>query len=444
MRVGLDVGGTKTDAVVVDDDGGIAARIRLATGWGGDEIIRTVVAAVHSVAADAGTDLRSITSVGIGIPGQVDAVPAACPTPSTSASRSSISRRRWRPGSVSPCASRTTSRPPRSERTHCAAALAVSTFVGIHGVSQPRHRCGCRHRRGRRALAGRARHSGRGRAHLDRSRRSTLPLRTARLRRSPRRGRSGRRALGATRSAAGARCLQRRRRGRRHRSRTARGHRAGDPVDGSTGPTVSDPGVWAATGRAGARSAMRRGTVQFRASLIGGQPAGSRTIGTELENSSNKLCEDDRNSPSKTLADARGGGFGGVHRRIGLGAGRLVLSHPRAGPAPATPASHDAQCCRVFRAVRSGPAHGRSRKPTLAGRRVRGNGRRRESPHHPRIRLRRECRHRRAPGAVLYHRQAVEPRAHVAGGRDLLRPEFHGADDGAQDPVEAVRASCWA
>ena len=73
MRVGLDVGGTKTDAVVVDYEGGIAARIRLATGWGGEEIIRTVVAAVHSVAADAGTDLRSITSVGIGIPGQVDA-----------------------------------------------------------------------------------------------------------------------------------------------------------------------------------------------------------------------------------------------------------------------------------------------------------------------------------------------------------------------------------
>ena len=74
MRVGLDVGGTKTDAVVVAADGTIAARVRLATGWGGDEIIRTVVAAVHSVATDAGTDLRSISSVGIGIPGQVDAV----------------------------------------------------------------------------------------------------------------------------------------------------------------------------------------------------------------------------------------------------------------------------------------------------------------------------------------------------------------------------------
>ncbi|WP_243077110.1 ROK family protein [Microbacterium sp. SS28] len=73
MRVGLDVGGTKTDAVVVDDAGDIAGRVRLTTGWGGEQIVRTVVAAVHAVATDAGADLSQIDSVGIGIPGQVDA-----------------------------------------------------------------------------------------------------------------------------------------------------------------------------------------------------------------------------------------------------------------------------------------------------------------------------------------------------------------------------------
>ncbi|MEU1972228.1 ROK family protein [Microbacterium sp. NPDC019599] len=72
MKVGLDVGGTKAEAVVVNGDGGIIARVRLATGWGGEEIVRTVVAAVHAVAADAGAGLDAISSVGIGIPGQVD------------------------------------------------------------------------------------------------------------------------------------------------------------------------------------------------------------------------------------------------------------------------------------------------------------------------------------------------------------------------------------
>lgn len=73
MRVGLDVGGTKTDAVVVDPDGAILRRVRLATGWGGEAVVRTVVAAVRAVATDAALDLAQISSVGIGIPGQVDA-----------------------------------------------------------------------------------------------------------------------------------------------------------------------------------------------------------------------------------------------------------------------------------------------------------------------------------------------------------------------------------
>jgi glucokinase len=72
MRVGLDVGGTKTDAVLVDPDGIIRQRLRLATGWGGEAIVRTVVAAVRAVATDAGIGLDEIGSVGIGIPGQVD------------------------------------------------------------------------------------------------------------------------------------------------------------------------------------------------------------------------------------------------------------------------------------------------------------------------------------------------------------------------------------
>jgi predicted NBD/HSP70 family sugar kinase len=70
MKVGLDVGGTKTDAVAIDDEGRVVASVRLATGWGADAVIRTVIEAVTALAAEPG--VTEITSVGIGIPGQVD------------------------------------------------------------------------------------------------------------------------------------------------------------------------------------------------------------------------------------------------------------------------------------------------------------------------------------------------------------------------------------
>ena len=71
MRIGLDVGGTKTDAVAVAADGTIAGRVRRATGWGADAVIRTVLDAVASLRRDVGIDDGSLVSVGIGTPGQV-------------------------------------------------------------------------------------------------------------------------------------------------------------------------------------------------------------------------------------------------------------------------------------------------------------------------------------------------------------------------------------
>lgn len=70
MRVGLDVGGTKTDAVAVDDADTITARVRLATGWGPDGVVRTIVDAVAAL-VDAGLDRAAITAVGVGMPGHV-------------------------------------------------------------------------------------------------------------------------------------------------------------------------------------------------------------------------------------------------------------------------------------------------------------------------------------------------------------------------------------
>ncbi|GAA1688380.1 ROK family protein [Microbacterium sediminicola] len=73
MRLGLDVGGTKTDAVAVGEADEILARVRTATGWGPDAVVDTVVQAVHSLLSEGRFTLEKVASIGIGIPGQVDA-----------------------------------------------------------------------------------------------------------------------------------------------------------------------------------------------------------------------------------------------------------------------------------------------------------------------------------------------------------------------------------
>ena len=73
MKVGLDVGGTKIEAVAVDGALRIVGRIRIPTGWGPDAVTRTVVEAVHALGTEAGVDLAEVRSVGVGIPGQIHA-----------------------------------------------------------------------------------------------------------------------------------------------------------------------------------------------------------------------------------------------------------------------------------------------------------------------------------------------------------------------------------
>ena len=73
IRVGLDVGGTKIDAVAVSPSGDILGRLRRPTGWGDDAVVESIVLAVSALADETGFAVSDIASVGVGIPGLVDA-----------------------------------------------------------------------------------------------------------------------------------------------------------------------------------------------------------------------------------------------------------------------------------------------------------------------------------------------------------------------------------
>ncbi|MEF2977157.1 ROK family protein [Subtercola sp. YIM 133946] len=72
MRIGIDIGGTKTDAVVITDDGQLTERIRLATGFGAEQVVQSAVDAVELLLSRTGLRLADARSIGIGIPGTVD------------------------------------------------------------------------------------------------------------------------------------------------------------------------------------------------------------------------------------------------------------------------------------------------------------------------------------------------------------------------------------
>lgn len=69
MRAGLDIGGTKIDAIALDDDGSIAATVRVATGFGEVAVLDNAASAVEALRERTGADFASI---GVGIPGLVD------------------------------------------------------------------------------------------------------------------------------------------------------------------------------------------------------------------------------------------------------------------------------------------------------------------------------------------------------------------------------------
>jgi glucokinase len=73
-RVGVDLGGTKIEALVVDGERDVLGRARrpTPTEGGAKAIVAAIAEAVTDAAADAGTKVADLSGVGVGSPGAVD------------------------------------------------------------------------------------------------------------------------------------------------------------------------------------------------------------------------------------------------------------------------------------------------------------------------------------------------------------------------------------
>src|SRR5690606_38888869 len=74
LRLGIDVGATKTQAVAITPAGAVVHEVRLPTALGEEGVLATIGAAIEAVRAATQLDGAGVTSIGIGIPGAVDPV----------------------------------------------------------------------------------------------------------------------------------------------------------------------------------------------------------------------------------------------------------------------------------------------------------------------------------------------------------------------------------
>ncbi|GAA1962639.1 ROK family protein [Agromyces allii] len=72
MKLGIDIGGTKTAAVAIGADGELSDLVSLPTGFGAPEVVSTALQVVSRMSELAGVHVSSFSSIGIGIPGAVD------------------------------------------------------------------------------------------------------------------------------------------------------------------------------------------------------------------------------------------------------------------------------------------------------------------------------------------------------------------------------------
>ncbi|MFV0462865.1 MAG: ROK family protein [Nostocoides sp.] len=70
LRVGVDIGGTKTEVGLVDQAGAVHASVQAPSGYGAATVLDSAAELVAAVLAKAGS--RSVGAIGVGIPGFVD------------------------------------------------------------------------------------------------------------------------------------------------------------------------------------------------------------------------------------------------------------------------------------------------------------------------------------------------------------------------------------
>lgn len=72
MHLGIDIGGTKTDAVAIDQTGEVLVQFRLSTAYGASGVLSSAEEAVRGLAERLNSPISQISSIGVGVPGRVD------------------------------------------------------------------------------------------------------------------------------------------------------------------------------------------------------------------------------------------------------------------------------------------------------------------------------------------------------------------------------------
>jgi glucokinase len=72
VRAGVDIGGTKTQAVAVDEHGEVVDQTRLPSGFGRDAVLAAAVVSLTRLAAAVRVPIGEFESIGVGLPGTID------------------------------------------------------------------------------------------------------------------------------------------------------------------------------------------------------------------------------------------------------------------------------------------------------------------------------------------------------------------------------------